>query len=242
MNLGKVKYQCVLFGDFKEYLPSTERIMTLLEIYKDKKLIPINFYEYIPPNPNPFNRIAFASENNEWQFNIASPRLEIFHNTINLSGDNLGTIQSFVEESVDILNKFLSYYGKRGNRLSLLGELYLDDDNKEEYDKFYLKLRKPNKLYTERIPFEWGIRDATRKKIEENFMETFNIITEINRSQGQFILNNELKPVDRIDIFMDINTIPENIDTRFDKDRIMWGLNKATLYFSSLIAEMESMQ
>ena len=243
MNLGKVKYQCALFGDFREYLPSTERIMTLLEIYKDKKLIPITFYEYIPPNPNPVNRIAFASENNEWQFNIASPRLEIFHNSLNLSGDNLGSIQSFIEESADIFNRFLSNYGKKGNRLSLLGELYFDDENKEKYDNFYLKLRKPNNLYAEKFPFEWCIRDVTRKNVEENkFMETFNIITEINRSQRHVILNNELKSSDRISIFLDINSIPENIDTRFDRDRIMWGLNKAVLYFSSLIAEMENMQ
>jgi hypothetical protein len=247
MNFGKVKYQCVLFGDFKEFFPSTERIMTLLEIYKDKKLIPITFSEYIIPNPNLVNRIAFSSENNEWQFKIGSSRLEIFHNSLNLLGDNLGSIQSFVEESLDILNRFLGKYEKKGNRLSLLGEFFLDDDDKAKYDNFYLRFRKPHNLYKENIPFEWIIRDATRKIIKEEeekkeYIETFNIITEINRSQGQIILNNQLKPVDRINVFLDLNSIPENLDTRFDSARITWGLNKAVSYFSSLSIEIVNMQ
>jgi hypothetical protein len=244
MNLGKIRYQSVLFGDFMEYLPSTERIMALLETYKDKKLIPITFFEYLPPNPNAFSRIAFVSENYEWQFKIKNLCLEIIHNSLSISGDNLGSIQSFVEKSADIFNRFLSKYGRKGNRLSLIGELYYDDKNKEKYDGFYLKLRNPhNKLYEEKIPFEWTVRDVTREKAEEgNFTETFNLITEINRLRGQVLFNNEAKPSDRINIFLDINSIPENIETRFDKDRIMWGLDKAVSYFSSLMAGIEEMQ
>jgi hypothetical protein len=240
MKIGKIKYQSVLFGDFRGITPSSERVITLLELFKEKNFIPSTFMELDPFSPTPINRIALSSENSEWQMNFGSPRIDIIHNSLNLNGDNLGTINSFVQEVLDLIGLFQSRFDKKGNRISLLAEAFIDDENKNNFDNLYNKVRKPFGVYSKNVPLEWSIRDLIRKDIHnDRYKETFNIISSLGRLQGQTSFNNEITRIDRINFILDINTIPEITDHRFDIEYVKWGLNEMIGIYSSLMTDIQ---
>jgi len=243
MNIGKVMYQSALFGDFREVLPTPEKITLLMEAFKDKGFIPSTFLDFDPLYPNPVNRISFISENNEWRMNIGNQRIDIYKNSLNIIGDNLGEMQQFVIECADIFARFLSKFDKKGNRIALVGNYFFNDTNTEKYNSFYLKLRNSYGIYKNVVPFEWNIRDVVKKSIkQENHEEVFNVGTALDRFQGQIFNNNETIFVDRINLLFDINSIPENIEPRYDINKIIWSLNTTCSILSSFLTDIKNLQ
>ena len=82
---------------------------------------------------------------------------------------------------------------------------------------------------------EWGFRHVVRKDLSLSGLqnkETVNSIVQIDRVQGfvgqpimpmQGMFNHEtlgLERIDRIQLLLDLNTIPEHTDLRFSNDKI----------------------
>jgi hypothetical protein len=239
MKIGKTMFQSALFGDFLDIIPTTDRVVLLTDLYKDKNMIPTSYREFTPHlNVNYLNRIGFITENNEWKFNISSQRIDLFQNTLNLFGDNLD-IQSFFNESIDIFSRFLSNFEKKGNRISFISCCFFEEENKNNYNDYYLNLRKRNGIYKDIVPFEWNMEDVIRKSINnDNYNEVFNINTKCYRFPEQFIFNDEFKPLDRINFIFDINSIPENLEYRYDSIQIKKGFDNIYEIYNSLISDL----
>jgi hypothetical protein len=86
----------------------------------------------------------------------------------------------------------------------------------------YLKLLNPPKFYKENQPFEWNWRTVSRKPIDlDGLSENLNVITQVNRRQGEIKVGNEFIPFDRGMFSFDINTAGKNNDHRFDLRHIV---------------------
>ena len=228
MFSGSVKLQAVLFGEFKDILPTSDRIMKLMEMFSTKGFIPGTFLELDMTSPTPINRISLTSPNGEWLINIGSQRIDIFRNPLTPLGENLDNLGLFIDESNEIFEKLFGYFGRKGTRCALVTEYYFENDSIDEYNRIYGLLRKPFGLYERQIPFEWNIRDASRQMIADGALtDAINTISMINRAQGQLIGPGVVKPFDRIQIIFDINTIPDNGDQRFDIERTRWFFGSA---------------
>lgn len=223
MFSGSAKLQTTIFGEFKDIIPTPDRVIKLMQIFQDKGFIPGTFLEIESNSPSPANRISLTTQNSEWLVNIGTQRVDILKNPTNPSGTNLEDINGFIANSIDIINKLLSNFERRGNRCALVAEYYYEDSNTLKYDKLYNSLRKPFGIYTKQIPFEWNIRDACKRTISEGENnEIVNIISMLNRMQGQIIGPGVFKSFDRIQIIIDINSIPERYDQRYDIEKVKW--------------------
>ena len=221
----KMKYQATIFGNFNDIEPTPDNTKTLIDLFMDKALIPSVFYEFIANAqtaiPTRRARIRCTSANGEWAINFLLNRIQIEKQATETHGANLGDLDKFCSDTKHLFNKITSQFKKRANRIALVTYFKLEDMSEETLSKTYLKLFKVPEFYTAYPPFEWDWRTASRKPITvEELDETLNIIVTINRSYGEFQAKGEVMPFDGIQVSLDINTVPDNQELRFNAQNI----------------------
>jgi len=217
----KLKYQISIFLNASELDATSKNIGDLMGVFSDKGFIPNTFQEITNLNPQPQNRFALQSPNREWYINFGSTRIDIEKNPISIKGDNLGSVETFCDEAKDIANRILSKVPKKANRLSLVTRVFLDEMNNDKLNNVYSRLFKSPELYQDNLPFEWNWRTVSHidKEISGE-METFNVITSLNRIGAQVREGNSIATLDRIELNLDINTVPQNNEYRFNEEKI----------------------
>jgi prophage maintenance system killer protein len=212
----QIKYQATAFVKSPDIVPSPEIISTLLDMFRDKQMLPSIFQEIsvgIQPQP----RVRLSSPNNEWAINIASARIDIEKIAVSPKGGNLGPIDSFSQEATEMFSRLLGRFNKRAHRLAISTTDMLREMNEEQLSDVYEKLAKPIAYYAHHHPFEWNIRTAGKHEPVTigQLNEGINSITAINRVSGHLIEPTGATRFDRIEVSFDINTEAENEDNRF---------------------------
>lgn len=106
------KYQASLFGNLADISPTLEVISKLLMLFKDKNLLPSTIQEISVHTPRPQTRLRLSSQNNEWNLNFATHRLDIEKNATDPKGQNLGTAEEFAEQAHELFNRILTEFKK----------------------------------------------------------------------------------------------------------------------------------
>jgi len=234
------KYQASVFGNLADISPSPELISKLLMLFKDKNLLPSTFQEISAHTPRPQTRLRLSSQNNEWNLNFATRRLDIEKNATDPKGQNVGTGEEFAEQVHEFFNRILTEFRKKGNRISLITSGLLKEMPEEKLADIYGRLFNPIPFYGDNPPFEWNTRSVARKTLEINrIQESINVITDINRVRGQLMQPNNSLEFDRIAIGFDINTIQENQETRFSVDEIESFFSGANEIRNQILKDLE---
>jgi hypothetical protein len=208
--------QASIFGDFSDIKPKPEIISELLEIFAYKNMLPGTFMEISPSIPAPQSRIRLESEDHHWVINIAFGRIDIEKAVPNNKGDQLDNYyENFIIESTQMLKQILSNFDKKGYRLSFVSKGLLPELSENQLEKIYTNFFTPIDFYNENRPVEWNSRQVARIKFNLDEEEIINVITNVNRTSGQLIVNNEQVDFDGIEIIFDINTFQGNRNTRF---------------------------
>lgn len=214
------KYQASTFVNASDITPSPDNITNLVNMFRDKEFIINTFHELTLGNAMPLPRLRFTSPKSEWAINFGTQRIDIEKNPTDPKGNNLGDVSNFCNEVMGMFSKIFEKYNKKSNRIALVTNYVLQEMTKERTAKAYENLFKYNDFYNTHPPFEWNWRSAARTNIDINGeQESINVITSIFRIQGQLRFANEIKPLDRIQLSLDINTSPENAEFRFDLDQ-----------------------
>lgn len=217
----KVRYQAVAFVPGIE--TSQSNISQLMGLFADKGFLPTTYQEVeITPIPTPPQmRFALQSQNNEWHIRFGIKRIDVIKNATDGKGNNIGQIEEFCSTSSEIFTKIFSKHLQKANRLGLSSNVLLEEMSEEKLNGIYNKIFNPIQLYTENKPLEWNSRVNSRiPKIVNTFSEQINFISEINRESGLLNIDQNLVPIDRIAINLDINTIPNNTENRFGEVEI----------------------
>ena len=234
------KYQASLFVNLADISPTPELISKLLMLFKDKNLLPNTFQEISVHTLRPQTRLRLSSQNNEWNLNFATHRLDIEKNATDPKGQNLGTAEEFAEQAHELFNRILTEFRKKGDRISLITSGLLKEMPEEKLADIYDRLFNPIPFYGDNPPFEWNTRSVARKTLEINsIQESINVITDINRVRGQLIQPNNILEFDRIEIGFDINTIQENQETRFSVDAIESFFSGANEIRNQILKDLE---
>tara|TARA_R110002033_G_scaffold40631_4_gene81049 strand:- start:229 stop:975 length:747 start_codon:yes stop_codon:yes gene_type:complete len=217
----KLKYQVSIFLNASELDATSKNIGDMMSVFSDKGFIPNTFQEISSLNPKPQNRFALQSPNREWHINFGYNRIDIEKNPVGVKGENLGNLNDFCDDVKDIANRILSKFPKKGNRLSLVTRVLLDEMPEKTLDEIYNRLFNSPQIYNENPPFEWNWRVVSHldKEIQET-NETFNVITTLNRISAQVREGNSVSSLDRVELNLDVNTIPQNNEYRFDYSKI----------------------
>ena len=239
----KIKYQATIFGSFSDIEPTPDNTKTLIDLFMDKALIPgvINELRATAQTPIPTRRprIRCASANGEWAIEFLSNRINIEKYPIETHGTNLGDLDTFCSDANYLFKQITREFKKKANRIALTTHFILEKMIEETLSRIYLRLFKSPEFYIENPPFEWDWRTASRNPIElEGLDETLNIIVMINRSYGEFQIEDEVTPFDGILLSLDINTVPDNQELRFDTHNIASFYNQVSMLHDNLCSEI----
>jgi len=211
----KEKYQASIFVNIGDILPNTDNITKLLNVFRDKELIPNTFNQLTATGPQ--LRLQLTSPSGEWIITFAANRIDVHKNPVDLKGDNLGELSVFCSDVIDFFRKIINLYKKKPHRIAIISSYMLHEMEEVALNKIYQNLFKSPQFYTDNPPVEWNWRSVSRTKLKVvgSSIEELNAITVIHRLQGEIRTMNEVKSIDRISMSFDINTIPQNKESRF---------------------------
>lgn len=235
------KYQASVFGNFLDILPTPDMISKMLELFRDKNLLPSTFQEISPQFMGPQPRLRLSSQNNEWNINFATNRMDIEKNPTNPIENNFGSVEDFVAEANQLFDRTLNEFSRKAKRISCVTSGLLKPMGPEKMEILFNKLFSPIEFYRNTPPFEWNSRFASRVVFDiTGAPEQVNAITSINRVHGHIFEPDTMVGFDRIEIGFDINTNQENQETRFDTSSLAHFYKEATLLRRNLLTELET--
>jgi hypothetical protein len=244
------KYQAVIFGSFADISPTPDVISKFLNVFTDKGLIPGTFQEIAPLIPTPQLRLRMMSPNNEWGINIGSQRVDVSKNPTDIHGSNLGDIVHFCSTATDFFSRIMSEFSKTANRVSLITIGMLKEMTHQKLDRLYIKLFNPLPFYATHHTFEWDNRSTARVPIDlDGTREDVNAITMIKRLQGMFTqglfmdmqTQGTLLEFDRIELHIDINSLPQNHAFRFNAQAVAHFYSAVTKVRTELLDQLEEL-
>lgn len=227
MNTITLKYQIGLFGDFDNIQQTPDTVKKLLEIMQkfDSYKLLMNTITEITfdvnvGTPVQVNRMSFNDQQNGLQIMFGSKRLDFIKELRDEKGDNIGSLNDFTQQIEKIILELSNAFDeiKKFNRLALISEYFINEIEGSKKDLIYKKLLNETFFSNQSIK-EWNVR-IVDKQNGEKLHEQINSILSIDRIQGQLIINNHKKNIDDIKVLLDINTIAENTNLRFDVNSI----------------------
>lgn len=232
----RLKYQASIFLNALDMGATPKNISDMITDFSDKGFIPNIFQEINSQNSQPQNRFCLQSPNNEWRINIATTRIDVEKNPTDLKGSNLGSESDFCREAADFFCRIINRFPRKANRLAFVSRFLLNEMPTAGLNDTYNKLFNSPALYEENIPFEWNWRIVSHieKNITDDKSELFNFVTSINRINGEVRNGNSISNIDRLDLSLDINSIPTRIDDRFGCDEIKCFLKSVTTWHEEL--------
>lgn len=222
----KLKFQMVFFCNGAVISPTPEIIQRLLALYMPKGFLPSHLQELDGSSMKPVQRLSLQSPAAGVMVNFLSNRIDILKQVGMPGAEDLGELQEFITESASLLSSISDEFKIKGNRLALLADYFLEPMSKERVERIRNKLLPSNFSPIEGDNFEWNYRVATKGQLGFGCEETINSITALNKIIAQIPEPDTLQTFDGIQLSVDINTVPENTDTRFDS-------NNLTIFFNS---------
>ena len=234
------KYEASFFGRIEDIKPSPDTIAVLLEILRDKGLLPTTLHEI--GLRGPIARLRMASPDNEWAIGFVSERIIFQKNMTKPKGANMGTLEEFGKEVAEFSKKILQRFPIKGTRLALVTGGMMAEMTEESLQKVYEGLFHPVRFYVDNRPTEWSSRSVAQRSLTVNGREErLNVLTDINRVRGEFSLADGVSSFDRIEVGFDINTLQRNVETRFDAESVADFYPKALKLRTDLLLQVEDL-
>lgn len=212
-----LKYQAGIFVNAEDILPTPDIITSLLQIFHDKNLVPNTFQELGLASPQLQVRLRLSTPNNEWAITFATNRIDITKNPTDLKGSNLGTPDDFCSDAIVLFTKIINQFPKKANRLVFTTNSILEEMTDDKLSSAYIKLFDSPKFYKDNPPYEWNWRSVSKIPFQiSDLKDSLNAITIINRVQGDMTHPSGITVFDRLQLSLDINTSPQNKESRFD--------------------------
>ncbi len=210
------KLSSSMFLNVEDLKPDAKTIREYIEIYKDREMIPITYQELTNTAIN--SRLQLNTENLEWSIRFGSNRVDVEKNSLNITGSNIGSVDTFCRDSSEIYKKLLKSISRKANRLSLVSYFVLEYDNVFT-PKIYAKLFKLCSTFKKNIPFEWKWR-VVSKVTKPEINEEVNYILDVSKIVINISDKESKKKIDGLSILIDINTIPTKTEDRFAYEQV----------------------
>ena len=236
------KYQAVFFGHIADIQPSADTIPPLLEAFRVPGLLPSTFHEVglAVPMAAAQVRLRLSTPDNEWTIDFETNRINIQKNSVKPLGSNLGSPEDFTRDAIDFLGRILGKFPRRANRLALVTNGLMDEMPAEKLETIYNRLLVPLKFYVENRPIAWNSRTLARITVNiDGKDETLNVITKVNRVQGNLAREGAISRFDRVEVEFDINTYQDNADARFETSSVYAFYSRALGVRTTLLKMIE---
>ena len=238
-----IHYQTGIFAPDTRLEPSASNIGTLLELFKDKGFIPITqtVIEVSGTMPlAPKLQLNLATQRQDWTVAFEKERVNCIWSKIDKT-DSL-TIDQFIQEAPIIIKQIDTRFPLHGWRLFFNMKGILPELSNEEMMRINNIILNIPLFFKESQPVLWSTRNQSRKDITfRDGKETLNIILDVNRVKIQFRTTEPSEPQDRVEIYLDINTLQTNKDQRFGADDLEAYLVVAKAISQEILSQLEDL-
>lgn len=232
-----LNYQLSIFGKFS-ITSSPETITGLMNKINQETqqtLLPniINSQQIeIPSNRiTTVSNLGFVSQDHQYSISILNERIDINFNKVN---DSTISMDFFYDFAIKALTAIMNYSGAISNRLAMNIQQVCEIKSFSDLNMRGKSLIKSATYYDDKIYSEWSLRTNGLFDISINEMpETLNVITDI--SSGQDVTGQKAAVL----FHVDINTLPQNQNLRFDKLALRPFVQSAAAIASTIIADVE---
>lgn len=224
MNTTNIKYQLVAFGNYDDVTPNAENMKFFLDNFSDKSLIPSQMQEI---NVNVTNsdfknesitRLVLTTQDKSWNIKFNDERLDITLVNVKFSKDNFMSIDDFISEAFNILDKVNTKFVKSHKRLGFNIQTVISDVVSSE---LYKKFNIPLDYYSQENPVQWTNKFAFRKLMDINGkQEIVNVTSDFAWAKGKIGINKNAQAFEGLVVSVDVNSLNENIDSRFNLNDI----------------------
>lgn len=234
-----VNYQLSIFGKYT-IPPTPETISVLMtEINENTKktfLPNIISGQQVDTSSNQIVTImnlSFITQDQQYSIIISNERIDVNYNQINESDINIEDFYKFATKALDTI----IYYAKTAsNRLAINIQQAHEIKSISQLNTIGKKIVKCVAYYNDKNFTEWSTQINSQINTQiNNSQETLNIITEIASRKDE----TNQKPI--ILSHIDINTIPQNQNMRFNQDSLASFVKNAVSIAINLTSDIEGL-
>jgi hypothetical protein len=211
-------YQIIAFGDFSNIESTPENMQFMLDAFKKYDMVPSVVLESVININNPnatVQRLAALSKDNQEQIIIYSNRINFVISSADDNELEITKLKDHNDKILDVYKMIFDKFNKSANRLCFNTSSLIAKVNQHEIDNILSKFSNPLEFYSGVVLEEWGTYFLTRKDVNIcGKEEKLNIITKLSKTKTISQESNLTSDGFQIDI--DINTIPERNNLRFD--------------------------
>lgn len=238
-----LQYQFAFFSTDSHWEANVDNISFLLGALGPLGWIPTAAQELEIGQPErPFRmrqQLKFASTDGEWNLAFEPHRILLKREEVDDDAE-IGSVEEFGITVSKVFQSLISFRQCKGRRLGFVLKRILEDMMPERLAEVHERTIQPLPFYCDNAPTQWNCREVARLASSIGGLdEKLNVVTDISRVQGEIQTIEQSTPFDRIEIGLDVNTVPENRTARFGIDEIESFLKKVQDIRSRIFAEIE---
>jgi hypothetical protein len=220
MLFEAVKYQALIFGDYQDIKPEPTTIQKLFNDLIKFNLVPgTTNNEFDISRGQMISSLKFSTIDNQLIISFKNNFIQVEMYKINTKP--LPTLEDFSNLVKQIFSEIEKIYPRLSNRMSFLTNYINENLSNTNKDSLYERIFSDTASLIPTLPYEWTHRVISRfERMINKSREMLNHVVTLNRGYTNFnpnvinIVQNTGK-LNRIEITLDINSIPENRGLRF---------------------------
>lgn len=244
-NAAKIiNFQLSMFGEFSNISSDTSLIIKLLSALQDKNFLPGTLNSAsVDVQTGKFtvnNKLQLYSPNKSWTISFLDNRID-FNYSYHEMDPRIWSIDSLIEYGGSLIDNVFPVLNTdmKGNRLAVNSKMIFDDMTDEQLDKIGKKLvPSPTEDYKKNY-IDWRLSLNSQEEIlfPQDHKETYNRILEIlkyNYFENSAPTQQRL-PKKTMMISLDLNTLPQKMESRFTKDSLKYFSNKVRNFIENTV-------
>ncbi len=240
-----VNFQTSLFGSFENFQADTDLVIRLLTCLREEGFIPgsVNSATVDVTTGKMLvnTRLQLLSPNRMWSIVFLDNRIDFnySHQGDDKDVQELLQLMEYVSKLVGLVFSALS--GIRGNRLAVNLKMLMEDMSENELNRKRNKYISPIKSLDSNDYIEWSVRlnSKTQISVGETEIEDSNRIFEVMRYNYPSPVETNRKKHSTVMVSIDINTMPEKYEMRFDHRNLLTYINNSKEHIISITKEIE---
>ena len=238
-----IHYQAGIYAPNSRLEPNADNIGILLNLFKDKGFNPTTetFIEVLGTiGPTPKHQLNLTTQRLDWKVTFEKERINCIWSKIEKTDSK--TVDQFYEDVIEIINRIDAKFPLHGWRLFFNMKGIMSEMNKEELTRINSALLRLPSFFSEYQPVLWSTRNQSLREITlKERVEVLNVILDVKRVTMQFRTAEPSEPQDRIEVYLDINTLQTNKDQRFVVDDFEPFLDEANNISQLILSQLEEL-
>lgn len=239
-------FQVFVFGNYSEFKADANLIREISDklFSNGLSLIPGTFQEVVSSSGlKPEERIMYKDSKDQFLVEIGVESIRInkivdvkkTYNLIDELDEFLLKAKKFIKSLFEISSQI-----PKGQRMSLIIDTIYDNDNIRNFNDVYMEFNRQVPGYEADEVVEWYTRAVKRVNFNINDNdEVVNVVTEVNRSEGEYTYQGKRTVFNTILSKIDINTFIYNNSPRMDFSFVGEYLEKSKEVFISQNENLE---